>query len=226
VKVVPIEVEDAHRKVFDDPLVEQVVEAVHAHRPLLAFLTSVLRNYQSANALRARNPSLRKLAAAQGAKKAERGPLDRLCTAIERLYGKHDASTVRGVIVEALVQRSIQPRYGGATDMLENNLRFRVEDGAGNSHETSTSIDVIGVCDSEDAGECIDCKVSSRAFKRSWVEELADHVAPFGFRIGLATTDSPQTARHRLKSTGIGIGGNTSLITPENWALPLLPEIA
>lgn len=221
-KVTPLAVEDVHRKVFEDPLVEQVVEAVHAHRPLLAFLTSVLRDYRNASALKTRNPSLRKFAAAQGARRAERGSLDRLCTAIERLYAKHDPSTVRGVIVEALVQRSIQPRYGGADDMLENNLRFKVEDGAGNSHETSTSIDVIGVCGADAAGECIDCKVSSRAFKRPWIEELADHVAPFGFRIGLATADSPQTARRRLKSAGIGIGGNTSLITPENWALPLL----
>jgi hypothetical protein len=222
VRVVPLEVEDAHHKVFGDPLVEQVVEVVHAHRPLLAFLTSTLRDYRTASALKARNPSLRKLAAAQGAKKAERGALDRLCTAIERLYVKHDPSIVRGVIVEALVQRSIQPRYGGAADMLENNLRFRVEDGSGNSHETSTSIDVIGVCSSDDAGECIDCKVASKAFKPSWVEELTDRVAPFGFRIGLATTDSPQTARRRLKNAGIEVGGNTSLITPETWALPLL----
>lgn len=222
-RVIPIEVEDAHQRVFRDPLVEQVVETVHAHRPLLAFLTSVLRNYRSAGALKSRNPSLRKFAAAQGAKRAERRVLDGLCTAIERLYAKHDPSIVRGVVVEALVQRSIKPRYGGAEDLLENNLRFKVEDGSGNSHETSTSIDVIGVCDADQAGECIDCKVSSRAFKRSWVEELTDRVAPFGFRIGLATTDSPQTARQRLRSAGIGVGGNTSLITPEHWALPLLP---
>ncbi len=221
-KITSLEVEDAHRKVFGDVLVEQVVEIVHTHRPLLAFLTSVIRDYQSASALKNRNPSLRKLATAHGAKRAERRGLDDLCKGIERLYAKHDPSIVRGVLVEALVQRSIQPRYGGANDRLENNLRFRVEDGTGNIHETSTSIDVIGVCSAEDAGECIDCKVSSRAFKRSWVEELTDRVAPFGFRIGLATTDSPQTARHRLKSTGIGVSGNTSLVTPENWALPLL----
>jgi hypothetical protein len=222
VKVVPLEVEDAHQKIFGDSLVEQVVESVHAHRPLLAFLTSVLRSYKSADALKTRNPSLRKFAAAQGAKRSERDALDRLCTAIERLYAKYDPGTVRGVIVEALVERTIKPRYGGADDLLNNNLRFRVEDGSGNSHETSTSIDVIGVCGADKAGECIDCKVSSRAFKRSWVEELTDRVAPFGFRIGLATTDSPQTARQRLKSAGINIGGNTSLITPEHWALPLL----
>lgn len=221
-KVVPLEVEDAHRKIFGDPMVEKVVEAVHTHRPLLAFLTSVLRDYRSAGALKARNPSLRKFASAQGVKRAERQALDRLCTDIERLYAKHDPSIVRGVIVEALVERSIKPRYGGAEDLLENNLRFKVEDGSGNSHKTSTSIDVIGVCGADDAGECIDCKVSSKAFKRTWVEELTDRVAPFGFRIGLATTDSPQTARQRLKSAGIQIGGNTSLITPEHWALPLL----
>lgn len=221
-RVTPLEIEDAHRKVFGDSSVEEIVDLVHVHRPLLAFLTSVLRDYQTAHSLQARNPSLRKFANAQGAKKAERKALDRLCVEIERLYVRYDPSIVRGVVVEALVQRTIQPRYGAASDLLENNLRFKVEDGSGNSHETSTSIDVIGVCSTDDAGECIDCKVSSKSFKRSWVEELTDRVAPFGFRIGLATTDSPQTARRRLKSAGIGLGGNTSLITPEYWVLPLL----
>lgn len=223
-KVTKVEVEDTHRKVFDDPLTEQIVEAVHAHPRLLAFVTSVLRSYVDKAALTARNPSLRKLASTHETKKSEQGPLNSVCTAIERLYGSHDPSTVRGVVVEALVQRSVQARYGGAKDLIENNLKFKVEDGNGNSHITSTSIDVIGVCATEKQGECIDCKVASR-FKQSWIEELMDLVAPFGFRIGLATTDSTQVATRRLKECGIDLRGNAVLVTPEVWmsALPLLP---
>jgi hypothetical protein len=128
------------------------------------------------------------------------------------------------VLLEALVERSIKARYGGGDDTLTNNLRFRVEDDNGESHETSTSIDVIGVCAKTDAGECIDCKVRSRSFKSSWVDELIDDVGPFGFRIGLATADSTRTARGRLKHRGITLRKGLVLVTPDNWTtLPLLP---
>jgi hypothetical protein len=224
VKITPLEVEDVHRKVFEDPSVERIVEAVHAHRPILAFVTHVVRDFHSEGALTARNPSLRKLVNVHAPKRSEQGPINDVCTSIERLYRLHDPGVVRGVIVEALVQRTIQARYGGAADTLENNLKFRVEDDSGNRYDTSTSVDVVGVCAKDDSGECIDCKVSSKRFKRSWIDELAERVAPFGFRIGLATVDSPQVAHRHLRGSGISVGGNTALVTPDTWMhkLPLL----
>jgi hypothetical protein len=226
VRIEQLEVEDAHRVVFEDPLVEQIVETAHGpnKRPLIAFVTQALRDYTDAESLTGRKPSLRKLASKVQKSKSEQGPLDQICTGIEGLYRKFDPGAVRGVLLEALVERSIKARYGGGDDTLTNNLRFRVEDDNGESHETSTSIDVIGVCAKTDAGECIDCKVRSRSFKSSWVDELIDDVGPFGFRIGLATADSTRTARGRLKHRGITLRKGLVLVTPDNWTtLPLLP---
>jgi len=226
VKVEALDSADGDQEVFEDPLVAQVVDAAHHaqhQRPMIAFATQALRDYKDLDSLSQRKPNLRKLASKVQKRKSESGPLSLICAGIEGLYKKYEPGTVRGVLLEALVERSLKSRYGGAKDILTNNMKFRVKEGD-KTHETSTSIDVIGVCATSDAGECIDCKVRSRSFKSSWVDELLDEVSPFGLRIGLATADSAQVARSRLKDKKITLRKGSVLVTPDNWtALPLLP---
>ena len=86
------------------------------------------------------------------------------------------------MVIEGLTKRRLGVRYSHYGSQLEDNARFRLEDGAVYD-SGSNSIDVIGFDGS--VGECHDCKVQARNVSRSWIEELIRCVRPNGFRIGL-----------------------------------------
>jgi hypothetical protein len=209
------------RPILEDENTQTIVDAVAQEAGLRTFLMSVIRDFKSRQALNDRNPNLRKTANNYAGSKVERNAVGRICGAIEALYRDFEPSHVRGALLEALLQRAIQTRYGGGSDWLENNIEFRVEHG-GDSHTTTTSVDVVGLDVAAEQGECHDCKVRAKKVDVNWLEELQNDVAPFGFRIGIATADSARLARRDLKRQG-RLAAATSVIAYDNWVLPLQP---
>jgi hypothetical protein len=213
--------DEVMRPIIEDSDTQEVVDAVAQDKALRAFLMSAIRDFQDRQALSDRTPNLRKLANNYAGSKGQRNAVGRICGAIESLYGRFDPSHVRGALLEALVQRAIQTRYGGGADWLENNIEFKVEEDD-DVRETTTSVDVLGVDVAADLGECHDCKVRARKVDPKWLEELQDDFTQFGFRIGVATADSARVARRDLKRGG-KLSAATAVITHDNWVLPLQP---
>jgi hypothetical protein len=217
-------VEAAHRRVFNDERTQAIVDAAHDRRHLVALVAAIIRSFTTAASLTDRKPNLRQVGETHKSSSGDRSAVKTICDSAEGLYADFNPGNVRGVLLEAMVQRAIQTRYGGAGDLLDNNLEVEVC-GGGKSHRTSTSIDVIGVDDEADLGECHDCKVRSRDFDGEWLKELTGSVAPFGFRIGMATVDSERVAQHELGKIGIRPTGGATIVTPYRWAdLPLHPQ--
>jgi len=213
--------DEVMRPILEDENTQTIVDAVAQEAGLRAFLMSVIRDFKDRRELTARNPNLRKLANNYAGSRSERSAADRLCRSIELLYARFDPSNVRGAILEAVVQRAIQVRYGGGSDWLENNIAFRIERD-GETLTTSTSVDVLGIDMTAESGECHDCKVRARKVDADWLNELQDKLAPFGFRIGIATADSARVAKREMKLLG-GLNASTSVIAFDHWVLPLQP---
>lgn len=214
--------EDGHRPIFEHESTLEIVDAVQEHPRLLGLLTQIIRDFHDKESLKKRTLNLRKAGNYYAGQRVYRRPVEKICRGIETLYTDFEPSSVRGVLLEAMVQRSIQHRYGGSQDLVENNLEIRFEDGK-RVHQTSTSIDVIGLDFAAELGECHDCKVSSKKFDCDWLRELTEKVAPFGFRIGIATADSEQVARRALRRNGFHLGASAVLVASDTWPLPLLP---
>jgi len=222
-KIKKVSVETAHRQIFEDESTALIVEATRAHPHLTAFVAQIIRTFTAQSALTSRNPNLRQLSAVHQRGRHDRAAAQRICASIEHLYDEFDPGNVRGVLLEAMVQQAIQSRYGGARDLLENNLQIEIS-AEGKSHTTSTSVDVIGFDGDAEEGECHDCKVRSRDFDKDWLRELLSTVAPFGFRIGIATVDSAAVARRELARLGVHTTASGTLVTPDSLRLlPLLP---
>lgn len=214
--------DDGHQAIFDHAATQEIVDAVQEHPKLLGLLAQIIRDFRDRESLRQRTPNLRKVGNYYLGYRAHRNAVNVICAGIETLYGAFEPSSVRGVLLEAMIQRTIQSRYGASNDILDNNVAIRFEDGA-RVHQTSTSIDVFGLDSGAGKGECHDCKVSSKKFDPNWIQELTENVAPFGFRIGVATADSEQVARRALQRIGIRLGAAATLVASDSWRLPLLP---
>ncbi len=221
-KIVETGRDEVMRPILEHEKTQEIVDAVAQADSLRAFLMHVIRDFPTLESLADRKPNVRKLSNDYANSKAERNSAARICGAVETLFRGFDPSHVRGALLEALIQRAIQTRYGAREDWLENNIEFKVQLGAA-SHTTSTSVDVVGVDTASKVGECHDCKVRAKKFDLKWLKELRDDIAPFGFRVGIATADSARLARRDLQKAGFSLDASTVLVASDSWHLPLRP---
>jgi hypothetical protein len=137
--------------------------------------------------------------------RGERNRAKRIVRALDGLYRDFDPSHVRGLLIEKLVEQQIRPRYSGAGDICDNNVRIEIGPTHWR-HETSTGFDVLGWDGTE--GEGHDCKADAVSWrdKKDWIAELDSEVVPRGLAVGLVTADSKSTAERKLAREGIRHG--------------------
>lgn len=193
----------SHARVSADSRFAEILDASLGQPRMVWFAIFAIREYHThAQLVHGRGggaPNLLLAIQRQGFDGRQATLARRIQTALAGLYDEHDEGSVRGVLLEKLVEQQIRSRYGGASDLCDNNVKIRVA-GSDPDHMTSTSIDVIGFDGS--IGEGHDCKADSKRFVkyRPWVTELDEKVARPDLSIGLVTADSTRTARRKMGS--------------------------
>jgi hypothetical protein len=192
-----------HARVSADARFADILDASLGQPRMVWFALFAIREYHSHEQLvHGRGggaPSLPATIQRQGFDNRQATLARRIHTALAGLYAEHDEGSVRGVLLEKLVEQQIRSRYGGTDHLCDNNVKVRVA-GSDPDHTTSTSIDVIGFDGS--IGEGHDCKADSKRFVkyRPWITELDEKVARPDLSIGLVTADSSNTARRKMGS--------------------------
>jgi hypothetical protein len=224
--IYPLGHEESLRALASDPRTIELVEVATRHRELLGLVFSILRRFQSVaevdHGRESNGLNLAKLVGDYRVRPSllpQRKRIGELADELFRAYAGREGQ-LRGAVLEVLVEARLRSRYDGDDDLLDNNLKFAIWNGARYT-SGEKSIDVIGHDGS--VGECHDCKVNASRFEPAWVHELQSQVAPFGFRIGLVTaTTSRPWADRKLSDAGVKVTAVTTVVTAEDFH-PLMP---
>lgn len=207
-----------HQAVFDDDDFQYVIEQAAKNKDMLMFVAAAIRQFESHEEVvhgklgSKRNMESRANEYFKDKRSRENGVA--MARRFAALYGRFDPGTVRGCLIESMVEGRLRQRY--QPSHLDNNVFVAVA-----NYRTSTSVDVAA--HDGERGEAHDCKAQGRAVKTSFIDEMATNLIPHGFRIGIATAESTSVAMQAITSRGYTIPHTVVVTGPERWwdGLPL-----
>jgi hypothetical protein len=226
VKVEFVEPEAGFAAILEDPQCLTIIDEIVSDRTLLLLVSEIILSYYTLTALKGakgiEGPNVHRFAEVWTAPKKKQSAGRRIANAFVALYTAHNPDHVRGALLEGLVERKLAGRYGATDQQLVNNHKLRcIND---DTYTTSRSVDVVGWDSGRRVGECHDCKVSSKEFKRGFIRELERDVVPRGFKVGLVTAHSRQTTLFSFKKKEIELRVAQIVSLERLWDLaPLQP---
>jgi hypothetical protein len=189
-----------------------LIDALAGRPFMLRLLIELLRAFHSdsvyRNGLNGRYPGDLARAYVGKRRRSERDAASRLVTNLGRLYRVYAGreNLLRGFVVETVVRHALRGRYGAAGDVLEDNVKFSLINGA--RYDSTRTIDVIGFERARGLGEVHDCKTQASQWKKAsaaaWVRELETEAVSRGVRVGLVTITGRDRAQRELAAAGVG----------------------
>lgn len=221
--------ESAHDKLIADSDLQLLVGRAADNKNLRMLVASTVDDYKTESELLNGGGTagipLRNYASNWGRGQDERRQVAEIVDLFERLYTRFEEGTLRGMIIEQMIEKRMRSRYAGHGDVIANNAFIKVADGKGWKYRSHpNSVDVVGYDSVQERGECHTCKVRAKNFgsEKGFIEKMARELVPKRIVVGLVVAQDRERAERQLKRAGLRLGGRLRLLGREDWdAAPL-----